>query len=209
MNVNTATELLTLAALILANAFFAAAEVAVAQMRKARLKQLIEEGHHSALVLERLVDNSTRTLTTLQLGTTFAQLLAAATATAVFLPRLSATLQRAAWAPAASDWGGLALLVLSLAVLILVAGRMVPQTLALRYAEPLALALATPLDWLATLFSPLVWLLILLSNLLARPLGGGARDSLTMITEEEIKTIVDAGEEGGVIEKDEKAMIYS
>jgi putative hemolysin len=209
MNVNTATELLTLVMLILANAFFAAAEVAVAQMRKVRLKQLIEEGHSSAPVLERLVDNSTRTLTTLQLGTALAQLLAAATATAVFLPRLSAALQQAGLGPAASDWGGLALLVVSLAVLILVVGRMVPQTLALRYAEPLALVLANPLDWLASLFTPVIWLLIHLSNLLAQPLGGGERDSLTMITEEEIKTIVDAGEEGGVIEKDEKAMIYS
>jgi magnesium and cobalt exporter, CNNM family len=209
MNVSAIGELVILLALILLNAFFASAEVAIAQMRKARLKQLVEAGSGTARVLERLVENSTRTLTTLQLGATFAQLLAAATAIVVFLPELSAALHRPGLSLTLSQWLGLAVIVLGLAAAIVVLGRLVPQTLALRYAEPLALALARPLDWAAALLSPLVWVLVKLFNIIVKPFGGAARDSLTLITEEEIKTIVDAGEEGGVIEKDEKAMIYS
>lgn len=209
MNVSTIGELVILLALILFNAFFASAEVAIAQMRKARLKQLVEAGSGTARVLERLVENSTRTLTTLQLGATFAQLLAAATAIVVFLPGLNAALRQVGLSLILSQWLGLALIVLGLAAAIVVLGRLAPQTVALRYAEPVALALARPLDWAAALLSPLVWVLVKLFNIIAKPLGGAARDSLTLITEEEIKTIVDAGEEGGVIEKDEKAMIYS
>ncbi len=209
MSISAIGELVILLALILLNAFFASAEVAIAQMRKARLKQLVEAGSGTARVLERLVENSTRTLTTLQLGATFAQLLAAATAIVVFLPELSAALHQAGLGLTLSEWLGLALIVLGLAAAIMVLGRLVPQTVALRYAEPVALALARPLDWTATLLSPLVWVLVKLFNIIAKPFGGAARDSLTLITEEEIKTIVDAGEEGGVIEKDEKAMIYS
>jgi putative hemolysin len=209
MNVSTIGELVILLALILFNAFFAAAEVAIAQTRKARLKQLVEAGSGTARVLERLVENSTRTLTTLQLGATFAQLLAAATAIVVFLPELSAALHRLGLSLTLSQWLGLIVIVLGLAAAIVVLGRLVPQTVALRYAEPLALALARPLDWAAALLSPLVWVLVRLFNIMVKPFGGAARDSLTLITEEEIKTIVDAGEEGGVIEKDEKAMIYS
>jgi len=52
-------------------------------------------------------------------------------------------------------------------------------------------------------------LMVKIFNLIVHPLGGDERDSLTLITEEEIKTIVDAGEEGGVLEEDEKEMIYS
>jgi len=209
MNLSAVSEFLILVALVLLNAFFASAEVAIAQMRKARLKQLIEAGNGTARVLERLVENSTRTLTTLQLGTTCAQLLAAATAIAVFLPGLSIVLQSTGLNPSASEWMGLALIILALVVVILLFGRMVPQTLALRYAEPVALALARPLDWTAALLGPFVWLMVKIFNLIVHPLGGDERDSLTLITEEEIKTIVDAGEEGGVLEEDEKEMIYS
>ncbi len=209
MNVSFVGELVILAALLLFNAFFASAEVAIAQMRKARLKQLIEAGHGTARVLERLVENSTRTLTTLQLGTSLAQLLAATTAVAVFLPGLTAALQRMGLSAAYSGWIALALITLGLVSIILIFGRMLPQTLGLHHSEPVALALARPLDGIAILFSPFVWLLVNVFNLIARPLGGDERNTLTLITEEEIKTIVDAGEEGGVLEEDEKEMIYS
>jgi putative hemolysin len=85
----------------------------------------------------------------------------------------------------------------------------VPEALAVRKPEPLALALVRPMQFSSIVLSPVVRLAVVLSNLLSMPLGGQRRDSTSLVTEEELKTMVDAGEEEGLIEQDEKEMILS
>jgi putative hemolysin len=95
-------EFVLLLALLILNAFLAASEVAVAEIRKSRLAQLVEAGHTQAKVLERLAQDSSRTLATLQLGTTLAGFLAAGTAAVTLAPHLATILARATW-PAPSS----------------------------------------------------------------------------------------------------------
>jgi putative hemolysin len=90
-----------------------------------------------------------------------------------------------------------------------VLGELVPKSIGLAHSERIALAVARPIDFLARLAGPLVRFLVWSTNLLARPFGGQPRRGMPIVTEEEIKTLVDAGEEGGVIEEEAKEMIYS
>jgi len=202
-------EFVLLLALVLLNAFLAASEVAIAEMRKSRLAKLIEQKHAAVKALERLAEDSSRTLATLQLGTTLASFLAAGTAAVTLAPRLAGELARAAWLGPYTLLLAVLIVTFLLGLAMLVLGELVPKSLAARHAEPIALFVARPLDAAASLLTPVVKALVGLANLIAEPLGGASRAGMGLVTEEEIKTVVDAGEEGGVLEEEEKEMIYS
>jgi putative hemolysin len=202
-------EFILLLALLILNAFLAASEVAIAEIRRSRLAQLVEAGHTQAKVLERLAQDSSRTLATLQLGTTLVGFLAAGTAAVTLAPQLAITLARATWLAPYSLLLAVLIVTFLLGLVMLILGELVPKSLAVHHAEPIALFVAGPLDLAATAAAPLVKLLVKLSNLITGPLGGASRLGMGLITEEEIKTVVDAGEEGGVLEEEEKEMIYS
>lgn len=206
-------EFILLAFLIAMNAFFAASEIAIVSVRKTRLRQLAEEGNRSAQIAERLAEDSSRFLATIQVGITLAGFFTSATAAVTLSGALSAWIA-ALPLPEAIIVRGQALAVFLittvLAFITLVLGELVPKTLALKYAEPVALAVARPIDWLSHLAAPAVRLLSWATNLIAGRFGATQMVStMPFVTEDEIKTIVDAGEEGGVIEEEEKAMIYS
>jgi len=170
---------------------------------------LVEAGHAQAKVLERLAQDSSRTLATLQLGTTLAGFLAAGTAAVTLAPQLAAILAQARWLAPYSLLLAVLIVTCLLSLVMIILGEFVPKSLAVRHAEAVALLVARPLDLAATAAAPLVKLLVKLSNLVTGPLGGASRVRMGLITEEEIKTVVDAGEEGGVLEVEEKEMIYS
>ena len=106
-------------------------------------------------------------------------------------------------------WLAGVVVILLLGLVILVLGELLPSMIALRFSEQLAFALVRPFALVATLISPLTRLVIGLSRLLAGLLGEGPEGGIPLVTEEEIKSMVDAGEEEGFIEADEKEMIYS
>ncbi len=209
MDSTLAFELILLLVLLLLNAFLSASEVAIGEMRKSRLVQLIEQGHAEARALERLTQNSSRTLATLQLGTTLAGFLAAATAAVTMGMRLARILARVSWLAPLSLGLAVVVIAFALGAVMLVLGELVPKSLAVRHGERIALWVAQPLDLMASVLAPFVSLFLGLSNLIASPLGGASLPGISVVTEEEIKTVVDAGEEGGVLEEEEKEMIYS
>ncbi len=204
-------ELVLLAILITLNAFFAASEIAVISVPKLRLKQLIEAGDRRAKRVFRLADDSSRFLATIQVGVTLAGFLASATAAVTISDELGQWI--ASWpipglAAVAQNLAVVVITVL-LTIITLILGELVPKSIALGHSERIAMTVAPMIDVVAYLFGPLVHLLVWSTNLIARPLGGTPRRGMPVITEEEIKTMVDAGEEGGVLEEDEKEMIYS
>ncbi len=209
MDSSTVNELLLLAILIGLNAFFAASEIAVISVPKLRLRQLIEGGNQTAAILYRLADDSSRFLATIQIGVTLMGFLASATAAVSLSGGLTTALMSLAIEPHTAQGIAVALITSVLAIVTLVLGELAPKSIALAHSERIALWVARPVDFLARLASPLVRLLVWLTNLVARPLGGQPRRGLPIVTEEEIKTLVDAGEEGGVLEENEKEMIYS
>jgi len=92
---------------------------------------------------------------------------------------------------------------------MLIFAELVPETIAVQYRERLALWLARPLASVSVIAMPLVHLMVWLSNVISRLFGAQPRGEMPFVTEEEIKTLVDAGEEEGVIQEEEKEMIFS
>ncbi len=211
MSLSPLGQLALLAVLILINAFFAAAEIAVVAVQKSRLRQLVETGSRAGLALERLSQRPTRFLATVQVGVTLAGFFAAATS-AVNLSGGLASLIEGTQIPFVSENAGplaVASITLVLSYLVLVLGELVPKALALHYTERIALLVARPVDVLATVASPVVSFLRWSTNSVARLFGVQRAQPFPFVTEEEIKTMVDAGEEEGVLEEDEAEMIIS
>jgi len=204
-------ELALLAFLILLNAFFAASEVAIVTVGKARLRRLVEEGVKVARTVERLAEDSSRFLATLQVGVILVRLSAVATAVISLSDPLQKLIVQVPIEFIARASLPLAVfsIVIILAFFMLSLGELLPKTLALQHAERIALAVAYPIDLFATIVSPVVKVLIATSDVAARLFGSQPQGGMPFITEEEIKTMVDAGEETGIIEEDEKEMIYS
>lgn len=204
----TASGAILLGIMTLASGFFALARAALVNSHRSRLRRLAEQGVRGAGWATRVADNSARLLVTVQFGQMLFSVLAAAFAGARFAPPLAQWFVQLSIAPALAD--GLALIIVTglVAVLLLLAGDTLPEAIALRNPEGLALSLAWAVHFFGTVFAPIVRLAMRISQRVAGP-GGGKDAGLALVTEEEIKTLVDAGEEEGLIEEDEKAMILS
>jgi putative hemolysin len=171
----------------------------------------MDSGNTTAEVLFRLADDSSRFLATIQIGVTLMGFLASATAATRLGGGLTQliNLLPIPGIEQVSEGIAIGLITILLSLTVLVFGELVPKSLGLAHSERIALFVARPIDFLARLAHPLVRFLVWITNLIARPLGGQPRRGMPIVTEEEIKTLVDAGEEGGVIEEEEKEMIYS
>jgi CBS domain containing-hemolysin-like protein len=196
----------------LLRAFFALARSALVNMRRARLVELEQQGVTSARAVQDLTDNSSRLLATAEVGSTFSLVLASSIAAIEFIPSLSGWIAGLGWAwlsgsPALA--AAFALVLFFTGMVLFVFGRLLPEAVAVRRPEPIALSTVWLMQLSSVLLSPVVRLAVMLGNLFSIPLGGQRRDSASLVTEEELKTMVDAGEEEGLIEEEEKAMILS
>ncbi len=195
--------------LILLHGLLAGMRAAFASARRGRLRQMADERVPRAALALRLAEDSSRMLGTLYLGKAFLAALAAALAALTLVSPLARAL--ADGGPPHPWADGIALLIVigGLSAFLLVLGRLVPEGIAAARPEEWAVRFAGLLQVLTALFWPLVRLLVWVGNRLAAPFGGLPLSGTTLVTEEEIRTLVDAGEEEGVIEEDEKEMIYS
>jgi putative hemolysin len=211
MTASLTTELILLAVLISLNAFFAASEIAIISVPKLHLKQMIEDGNKTAKLLFHLADDSSRFLATTQIGVTLVGFLASATAAVSLSDGLSATIEKIPIAGIDQSAHGIAVAIITiiLAIITLILGELVPKSIALQHTLRIALFVARPIDLLSRIFNPLVHFLVGASNIITKPFGGKPRRGMPIVTEEEIKTMVDASEEGGAIEEEEREMIYS
>ncbi len=195
--------------LVVLHGLLAGMRSAFASARRGRLRQMADEGVPRAALALRLAENSSRMLGTLYLGKAFLAALAAALAAITLAPSLARALAAGGLPHPWADGAALLVVIGSLSALILVAGRLVPEGIAAARPETWAVRFAGPLRVLTAVLWPPVRLLVWMSNRLAAPFGGLPLSGTTLVTEEEIRTLVDAGEEEGIIEEEEKEMIYS
>ena len=203
----TTAEIVLLLVLMSINALLAMARSALVNVRKPRLRQLMEEGVGSARTAERLAEDATRLLATTQLGMMLTSFFAGGVVAVVSAPPLADSLQP--WLGEASYPVAFVLVLFLAAIVMLIFAELVPETIAVQYSERLALWLARPLAIVSVIAMPLVHLMVWLSNVISRLFGAQPRGEMPFVTEEEIKTLVDAGEEEGVIQEEEKDMIFS
>lgn len=205
------SQILLILVLVLLNAFFAAAEIAIVSVRRTRIKQLVEEGNRSAKTVQNLIENPTRFMATVQIGVTLVGFLASAIGAVTLAARLATFLKTIDIGIIVNNALGISVFLVTLAIgfITLVAGEIAPKSLALQHAEKLALLFGRIINFISIVTMPAVRVVSFTSDLLVRPFGGQVRFSTPIVTEEELKMLVEAGEEEGVLEEEEKEMIHS
>jgi putative hemolysin len=202
-------QLLLQAVLILLNAVFASAEIAVISLNSVALKQSAGLGNKKALRLVKLTEQPSKFLATIQIGVTLAGFLASAFAADNFAKYVVEIAINLGIDLPINVLNTIAviLITLLLSFLTLVFGELVPKRVAMKKAESLAMALSGFLYFVSVIAKPLVSLLSGTTNFFVRMFGIDPDDNEERVTEEEILLMVGAGTESGTIDVQEKAMI--
>lgn len=196
--------------LILINAFFASSELAVLSLNENKTRKQAEDGDKKAAMLLRMVEAPSSFLSTIQIGITLAGFLASAFAASNFAARLSALLR--GWGLTLLSPGALysvcvVLITLILSYFTLIFGELVPKRIAMKSPEKVAKFAGPVILALATVMKPVVAFLAASTNLVLRLAGVDPKAENEQVTEEEIRMLVDIGEEKGVIEESEAELI--
>ena len=196
--------------LIVVSGFFAASELALITVKRHRLSQLASEGNRSARTAERLVQDPSRFLGTIQVALTFLGFLASAVGAVSFSGAIASVVRLFPWGPIQEASVTIAFLLTTLLIALasIVIGELAPKTLALNFTERFALAVAGPIGVMERVLSPFVWLVTGVSGLIVRAFGGKERPQAGYLSTEELKLLVETGSEQGSIEQDEKEMIH-
>ncbi|MGC8971108.1 MAG: hemolysin family protein [bacterium] len=181
------------------SAYFMSSETAITAVSKAKLRQLENEGDERAKRLNNLLKDSTRLLSTILLGNNIAQNALTALLTAVTFRWLGSLNLNPGWAIPIST-------IIS-TFLILIFAEVTPKSYAFQRAEKVALFTAIPLSLLHKIFYPVAIVMTTIANLLLRLFGLRLVNPEPFVTEEEIKALVDIGEEEGIIEEEEREII--
>lgn len=188
-------QIIVLIVLLSLSAFFSAAETALMSLSKIRLRHMVDEKIKGADKVEKVVENPSKLLGTILVGNNVANIFASSLATAIAIK-------------AFSDRGvGIATAIMT--VLIIIFAEITPKSLAAQNSEKVSLKVVGPISLLITILRPVVAITTYIANGLITILGGKANKNQPYITEDELKTIVDVSEEEGVLEVEEKEMIYN
>ena len=195
--------------LICINAFFAMSEIAIISLNDSKIKKLSEEGDKKAKQLAKLTQDPSRFLSTIQIGVTLAGFLTSASASASFASLITKAVT-AKW-PGVSATLISALSIIVITVLIsyfsLVLGELAPKRIAMQAPEKISYKVVGVLLAFAKITDPFVKLLSVSTNAVVRLFGFDPHADRENVTEEEIRMMVDVGEEAGVIENSQAEMI--
>ncbi|MBP5264599.1 MAG: HlyC/CorC family transporter [Lachnospiraceae bacterium] len=186
-------ELIILFILIVLSAFFSSAETALTAANKVRLRSLEEEGNKRAARVNKLLDHNSKMLSAILIGNNVVNLSASALA-ATMAMRISLAVS-------------IATFVLTLVILIF--GEVIPKTWAMHFADRLALAYGGVIYALTTVLTPLIFLIDKISGLVLFLFHVDPNEKTSTMTENELKTYVDVSHEDGVIESEEREIIYN
>lgn len=204
-------QLLLQLVLIAVNALFAGAEIAVITLNDNKLAKMSATGNKKAMRLSKLTEQPAKFLATIQVAITLAGFLGSAFAAKNFAGRLTQWLIGLGVSISETALNTIAVVVITLVLsyLTLVLGELLPKRIAMRKAEKFAFAMSGVVYVISKIFAPLVWVLSKSTNGLLRIFGIDPHANDRIITEEEIRMLVDEGSEKGVIDPDEKLMIHN
>ncbi len=204
-------QILVLVILIFLNAFFAAAEIALISLSEGKMHKLAEEGDKRAAKLLKLIQAPDNFLSTIQICITLAGFLASAFAADSFSDPLVRWLTQElglTFLPESTLNAIMVILItLALSYFTLVFGELVPKRLAMKRTEGVARAACGVVGVLSVFFRPLIWLLSKSTNAILRLLRIDPKDTGEQVSEDEIRMMVDIGEEKGAIQTNEREMI--
>ncbi len=202
------SQLFILVILILLNAFFAATEIAFISLNDAKIEKQAKEGNKKAKQIEKMIKSPSKFLATIQIGITLAGFLSSAFASDAFADQLAPVLNT--WMPFISlgVWKSISIILITiiLSFFTLVFGELVPKRLAMKNYEKISFATIGIIRAISIVTSPFVKFLTVVTNAVSRVFGVSENEEET-VTEEEIKMMVDQGEEKGTIQEEERELI--
>ncbi len=198
---------LLLIGLIAVNAYFAASELAIVSLNDAKLEKMAQEGNRKAKTLFAMTSQPTTFLSTIQIGVTLSGFLSSAVAADTFADYIVYLFRNLSVDLSIVRIISIFVITLLLSFLTLVFGELLPKRIAIRDPEKVAFAVCGSLKFFYSAFKPLVWLVSKTVNAVANAFGIKETDNQSEYTEEEIRILVDAGNEKGLIETERKEMI--
>ena len=205
-------QIVLLFCLILINAFFAMSEIAIISLNTNKMAKMAEEGNRKAKKLLKLTDDSSRFLSTIQIGVTLAGFLTSASAATGFSEMLSDWLVEVCGitdkvALSFVDGASVVIITVIMSYFSLVLGELVPKRIAMHNPEKVSFAVVGMLGFIKAIARPFVAVLSVSTNLVLRLFGIDPNKEEKAVTEDEILLLVDAGEETGAIEENQAEMI--
>ena len=195
MDSGQALQMLVVIGLLGLSAFFSSSETAMMAVNKIRIRNLADAGLSSAVILVKVLDNQSKMLSAILIGNNIVNISASSLMTVLVTDVFG------------SAYVGAATGVLTLLVLIF--GEITPKTSATLYSESMALKFAKPIYLLMQVLTPVIFVVDKMSLVVLKLLHIDPNKKPEAITEEELRTIVEVSHEEGVIESDEKKMIYN
>ena len=202
-------ELLIVLLLILANGFFAGAELAIVSVRRGRIAQLAAEGNRRAAAVEQLLSDPHRFLATVQIGVTLVGTMASAVGGAAAIQVIKPIIQQVPVRVVSNAAEPLALFLVVgfVSYFSLILGELVPKALALEHSERIALGVARPIRFLARIGGVAVFFLTLSSRSVLALLGVHGKGERAFVTKEEIQQLIAEGRETGAVTPGEQELI--
>jgi putative hemolysin len=201
-------EIAVIFVLLLANGVFAMAEIAVVSSRKSRLRRLADLGNGNARVALDLAESPNRFLSTVQVGITLVGIFAGAFGGATLATKLAGPLGQISFLAPHADKLAFAIVVMIITYFSLVLGELVPKRFALSNPEGISMAVARPMNWLSRFARPLVSFLSISTDGLLRVLGFKPEKE-TMVSEEEVRVLMQEGVRAGAFNKVESHIVHS
>lgn len=205
------TQILLIFLLIGLNAFFAASEMAIISVRQSKIKPLVDEGKKPAVLVNKFLEEPSKLLATIQIGVTLAGFLASAIGAQTLANGLAEFLVSLNIPLISVSAIGIATFIVTsiIALFTLVLGELVPKRMALSEPEKTAFRVAGMINFLSKVTYPIVKFLTMSTNLVVKLAGGSVTVTEEQITEEEIRTMINVGEEKGIFRETETEMINS
>lgn len=202
---NVTMQLLLIVVLTLINAYFAASEMAIVSVNKTKIHRMALEGDKKAVLVERLLQEPTSFLSTIQIAITLAGFFNSASAATGISMQLAGVLTR--WHIPYGSTIAVVGVTIILSFLTLVFGELVPKRIALQNAEKFSMFCARPIVAISKIASPFIKILSFSTRLVLRIFGMHDQNVEESLSREEIRSMVKSGQESGVFNETETEMI--
>jgi CBS domain containing-hemolysin-like protein len=215
MNETVWIDLLKLGAVlvfVLANGFFVAAEFSLVSVRRTRIAEMVSQGHRGARWVQRAIDNPDRVIAATQLGITISSLALGWIGEPALAHIINPVIELLPPSIRSDASHGISAVIAFVLITFLhvVVGELAPKSIALQNPERTSLLVSRPTLFTESIFKPAIWLLNGAGNLLLRAIGvPPASGSQLTHSVEELKMLVTASTEGGVVEEDESEMLHA
>lgn len=193
MDSDSSPQLIILVVLLLLSAFFSASETALTSLSKIRLRNMVDEGIKNAALVQKILSNPNKLLSSILIGNNLVNIGASALATSLAISIFG------------SNGVGIATGILT--IVILIVGEITPKTFAAQNSEKVCLLVIKPIAMCVYLLTPFVAVLNVITGFIMKMLGNDSEKRTPLITESELITMVNVSHEEGVLEVEEREMI--